>query len=273
MEYCSQGDLLTYLHTRLQLIESEAFVLFRQLIEAIETAHNQGYVHRDIKLENLLLCEDGTLKIADWGLACKWTKDSKLQGSLFHYFSFDTPDLQFIQTDFPGSIYYASPEVILREPYLGPEIDVWSIGVTLFALVGGCLPFCGEEQKEIMRYIISAPIKLHPAFSYQLKDLLRRLLDRDSNTRLTIEQIKSHPWYQGFQNSLAGDEALLETIQQQTTPGIPASTPTPTPAPVPAPTSTSTPVVVKHPRSKRLSNTRRGMTRRLWKLFSLFRSS
>eukprot|EP01102_Stenamoeba_stenopodia_P015787 TRINITY_DN5437_c0_g1_i1.p1 TRINITY_DN5437_c0_g1~~TRINITY_DN5437_c0_g1_i1.p1 ORF type:complete len:402 (+),score=91.77 TRINITY_DN5437_c0_g1_i1:26-1207(+) len=180
LEYCHGGDLLAYMHKKKQLLEGEAFALFRQLVSAIELAHLSGYVHRDIKLENLLLCEDGTLKVGDWGFACQWDKDDRLN-------------------DFPGSLYYASPEIVKGDPYFGPESDVWSMGVTLFALVSGCIPFYAPEPEQIMQKIVQAPIPLHPSFSKKLKDLLLHMLDRDPCTRYTIEDIKRHPWYQACQ--------------------------------------------------------------------------
>jgi len=189
LEYCHGGDLLAYMHNKKQLLEGEAFLLFRQLISAIELAHLCGFVHRDIKLENLLLCEDGTLKVGDWGFACPWDKKSCLQ-------------------DFPGSLYYASPEIVKGDPYFGPESDVWSMGVTLFALVSGCIPFYAPEPEIIMQKIVMAPVPMHPLFSKKLKDLLYHMLDRDPTTRYTIEDIKNHPWYQNYATAMQTEHVV-----------------------------------------------------------------
>ncbi|CAM9547244.1 unnamed protein product [Rangifer tarandus platyrhynchus] len=110
MEYLSGGDLFTYLEVQGCLTEGEARGAFRQLVSALQHCHQQGVVHRDVKLSNLLLDANNNIKISDFGLSNQWHPGEKL----------DT---------FCGSPAFTAPELFLRLPYTGPEVDVWSLGV------------------------------------------------------------------------------------------------------------------------------------------------
>jgi serine/threonine protein kinase len=174
MEFCPRGDVLNYVQEKEKLSEQEATTFFRQLVYGMDHAHKQGYLHRDIKLENLMIAQDGSLKIGDWGFARNWSSDS------------------LIKNEFPGSLHYASPEIVLAKPYTGPEVDVWSMGVTLYALASGCMPFFGHTDEHIVEKIKSSIFPTPPSFSKDLRDLLSHMLDENPITRYTIEQIKSH---------------------------------------------------------------------------------
>eukprot|EP01102_Stenamoeba_stenopodia_P019843 TRINITY_DN757_c0_g3_i1.p1 TRINITY_DN757_c0_g3~~TRINITY_DN757_c0_g3_i1.p1 ORF type:complete len:494 (-),score=143.03 TRINITY_DN757_c0_g3_i1:281-1666(-) len=176
LEYCSKGDLLTHVQSKERLSESEALVLFRHLVNGMDYAHKKNVIHRDIKLENLLLAQDGSLKIADWGFARSWSPDSLIKG------------------EYPGSLHYASPEIVTATPYSGPEVDIWSMGVTLYGICSGCLPFFGNNDEIIVDRIKTSTFPLFHTFSKDLKDLLTHMLDYNSTKRFTIEQIKNHPW-------------------------------------------------------------------------------
>eukprot|EP01102_Stenamoeba_stenopodia_P020710 TRINITY_DN817_c0_g1_i1.p1 TRINITY_DN817_c0_g1~~TRINITY_DN817_c0_g1_i1.p1 ORF type:complete len:411 (-),score=97.01 TRINITY_DN817_c0_g1_i1:103-1239(-) len=175
MEYCPKGDLLHHAQTKLRFAEDEALHFFRQMVDALEHTHAKGYIHRDVKLENMFLAADGTLKLGDWGFARPWSST------------------ELITNEFPGSIHYVAPEILKCTPYYGPEVDVWSLGVCLFAMVSGAMPFAGSLDR-IIESITNAKWPRLKLFSRELIDLLQHLLDPNPDTRYKVSEIKNHPW-------------------------------------------------------------------------------
>lgn len=121
MEYCPQGELFDRIVSKNRLEEPEACFYFYQLVEGLSYLHDLKIAHRDLKPENILLSTGGQVKLIDFGLSAS---DETL--------SFDTPC---------GSPCYAPPEMIRKLPYLGSRTDVWSLGVTLFAMLTGRVRF------------------------------------------------------------------------------------------------------------------------------------
>ncbi|KAF5888651.1 NUAK family SNF1-like kinase 2, partial [Clarias magur] len=133
MEYASKGDLFDYISGR-RVSEREARHIFRQIVSAVHYCHRNGIVHRDLKLENILLDANGDVKIADFGLSNLYRRD------------------EYLQT-YCGSPLYASPEIVNGRPYKGPEVDSWSLGVLLYALVHEAMPFDGHDYRTLVRQI------------------------------------------------------------------------------------------------------------------------
>ena len=173
MELAEGGDLLDFINLHRKLNESVARKLFRDLIEGISISHRQGIVHRDLKCENLLLDKNNCLKIADFGFARSY-------------------DGRHLQT-YCGSFAYAAPEIILAEPYDGVMSDVWSIGVILYAMVCGRLPFRDTNVKTLMSQI-SCGIHFPEGISEPCKDLIRKILVFSPKERLPSWKITEHPW-------------------------------------------------------------------------------
>ena len=176
MEYVSGGELFDYIVHKVRLRESESRRLFQQIISGIEFCHSHMVCHRDLKPENLLLDKNLQIKIADFGLSNRmW-------------------DGEFLKTSC-GSPNYASPEVVSGKFYAGPETDVWSAGVCLYALLCGSLPFDDENVPNLFRKIKHGNFTLPGHISADAKDLIVQMLVVDPTKRLTIPLIRKHRWF------------------------------------------------------------------------------
>lgn len=175
MEYM-EGELFDYIVDRGRLEEGEARKFFQQIIGGVEYCHKHMVVHRDLKPENLLLDREDNVKIADFGLSNIMSDGSFLKSSV-------------------GSPNYAAPEVISGQLYVGPEVDIWSCGVILFALLCGKLPFDEEQISVLFRQIRNANYKIPRFVSRGARDLIKKILVVDPMKRATIADIRKHPWF------------------------------------------------------------------------------
>ena len=178
MEYCEGGELFNYIVKKRHLNEEEASFFFYQLINGLEYIHSLGIVHRDLKPENLLLTKTNLLKIIDFGL------------SNYHDINSD-----FLLSTPCGSPCYASPEMVSGLRYDGYKIDIWSCGVILFAMLCGYLPFENKDNDILFQKILKCKVNLPDYLSDDSKDLILKILVKDPDKRLSIEQIKNHPFY------------------------------------------------------------------------------
>jgi len=176
-EYVSGGELFDYIVSKGRLTADEARHFFHQIVSGVEYCHFQKIVHRDLKPENLLLDSDQNIKIADFGLS-----------NLMR-------DGDFLRTSC-GSPNYAAPEVISGHLYAGPEVDVWSCGVILYALLCGSLPFDDESIPNLFKKIKSGMYSLPSHLSQLARNLIPRMLEVDPMKRITIPEIRLHPWFQ-----------------------------------------------------------------------------
>ncbi|DAZ93149.1 TPA: hypothetical protein N0F65_006348 [Lagenidium giganteum] len=177
LEYVAGGELFDYIVSKGRLSPEEARHFFQQIISGVEYCHFHRIVHRDLKPENLLLDADNNVKIADFGL------------------SNIMEDGDFLRTSC-GSPNYAAPEVISGRLYAGPEVDVWSCGVILYALLCGSLPFDDESIPNLFKKIRGGMYSLPSHLSELARDLIPRMLVVDPMKRITIPEIRQHPWFQ-----------------------------------------------------------------------------
>ena len=178
-----QSVLLDYILTKSKLSEEESLKYFHQLINALFYLHSQNIAHRDIKIDNMLLDRNRDLKLVDFGLSTKYPDDNLL----------DQPC---------GTVVYAAPEVLQGREYHGMLADVWSSGIVLYGMLSGYLPF-GEQDDEINRLnIIAGKINYPNYFGASVKDLLMHMLDLDPMTRYTLQEVRSHPWFNSIDYKL-----------------------------------------------------------------------
>ncbi|XP_076910715.1 CBL-interacting protein kinase 2-like [Bidens hawaiensis] len=178
LEYVKGGELFDKV-AKGKLKEDAARKYFQQLISAISYCHNQGVYHQDLKLENLLLDDEGNLKVSDFGLSA--LIDTKRRDGLLHT-SCGTPA-------------YVVPEVIRHKGYDGAKADVWSCGVVLFVLLAGFLPFHDSNVMEMYRKIARSEFKYPNWFPSEARKLVPKMLDPNPKTRISVLKIMENSWF------------------------------------------------------------------------------
>ncbi|XP_060747085.1 serine/threonine-protein kinase MARK2 isoform X7 [Tachysurus vachellii] len=192
MEYASGGEVFDYLVAHGRMKEKEARAKFRQIVSAVQYCHQKCIVHRDLKAENLLLDADMNIKIADFGFSNEFTLGNKL----------DT---------FCGSPPYAAPELFQGKKYDGPEVDVWSLGVILYTLVSGSLPFDGQNLKELRERVLRGKYRIPFYMSTDCENLLKKFLILNPTKRGSLEQIMKDRWM----NVGHEEEELMPYVEPQ----------------------------------------------------------
>ncbi|XP_072399117.1 serine/threonine-protein kinase MARK2-like isoform X9 [Diabrotica undecimpunctata] len=185
MEYASGGEVFDYLVLHGRMKEKEARAKFRQIVSAVQYCHQKRIIHRDLKAENLLLDSEMNIKIADFGFSNEFTPGNKL----------DT---------FCGSPPYAAPELFQGKKYDGPEVDVWSLGVILYTLVSGSLPFDGSTLRELRERVLRGKYRIPFYMSTDCENLLKKFLVLNPAKRASLETIMKDKWmnqgYVGYEN-------------------------------------------------------------------------
>ncbi|PVV05067.1 hypothetical protein BB560_000416 [Smittium megazygosporum] len=220
LEYASGGELFDHILAHNYLNEKDARRIFAQLISSVSYLHNNGVVHRDLKLENLLLDYDKNVKITDFGFAN----------------FFDSKYGQFMMTSC-GSPCYAAPELIFGDGmYAGTAVDIWSCGVILYAMLAGYLPYDddpenpnGNNINRLYQYIISSDLTFPDRISPSAQSLLNIILVANPKKRATIEDIINHEWLSPFSHLLRfpiskpsskNDQILSSYLKSSDPPGI-----------------------------------------------------
>jgi len=180
------GDLVTLLeHKRTALLEDEARDIFKQTIHIVDFLHTNDIVHRDLKLDNLMIAWDSP------------TKKNKVAHVKLSDFDFADYETEGTSLHIPcGSPTYSAPELTELHPiYDGKKTDVWSIGVLLYVLVCGKFPWYDPDMMILFQKIKWDPLILPSHLSPDLKDLLSKLLDKDPYHRIRIPNIRNHAWF------------------------------------------------------------------------------
>jgi serine/threonine protein kinase len=184
LEFVGGGELFDKIANEGKLPEDKARFYFRQLVEGLEHCHSNGICHRDLKPENLLLDTDGNLKISDFGFSTLNIGDADGDGG---------QRAELLHTTC-GTPNYVAPEVLGKDGYDGKKADVWSIGVILYVLLAGYLPFDENTMAALFSKIKSADYEFPDWFSPEARDLISTILVPDPHKRPRISELKSHPW-------------------------------------------------------------------------------
>ncbi|KAI5194041.1 kinase-like protein [Aureobasidium subglaciale] len=216
LEYASGGELFDYILNHRYLKDNAARRLFAQLVSGVGYLHKKGIVHRDLKLENLLLDRNRNIIITDFGFANTFNPDDEL-GEDIEY-NLNNKDFvskmglehvqptghrrgDLMQTSC-GSPCYAAPELVVSDSlYTGRKVDVWSCGVILYAMLAGYLPFDddpanpeGDNINLLYKYIVSTPLTFPEYVTPHARDLLRRILVPDPRKRADLFEVARHSW-------------------------------------------------------------------------------
>ena len=192
MEYIPNGDLRGLVKDTKKLDEMTARRYFVQIVCVLDyLPRDLHVVHRDLKAENLLLDRNNNIRLIDFGLS--------------NAFSEQSPCLKTAC----GSCPYIAPEMIKEQKYTA-NVDVWSVGVLLYMLVVGKFPFEGEDVGTMMQRIVYSNPFFPPFVSPPLVDLLKKMLCKDPQRRITLDDIKRHPWFSALEYSM-----LMQWMEQQ----------------------------------------------------------
>ncbi|XP_048350379.1 LOW QUALITY PROTEIN: serine/threonine-protein kinase SIK1 [Sphaerodactylus townsendi] len=192
-EFAKNGEMFDHLTSHGHLSESEARKKFWQILSAVDYCHSHHIVHRDLKTENLLLDANMNIKLADFGFGNFYKSGEPL-------------------STWCGSPPYAAPEVFEGKEYEGPHLDIWSLGVVLYVLVCGSLPFDGPNLPTLRQRVLEGRFRIPYFMSQDCETLIRRMLVVDPTKRITIAQIKQHKWMQA-DPSLQQQQSLLFSMQ------------------------------------------------------------
>lgn len=176
LEYCNGGELFDRLSNEGCLPSDVILDYFQQLVYALSFCHRRGICHRDLKLENVLVAPHNRLKIADFGMASLTFPGSFLRTSC-------------------GSPQYCAPEVILGESYDGTMADIWSLGIILYAMTTGGLPFDDDNLQRLVMKIQAGAFYMPPEVPHEIADLISKMLIPDPSARMTLSEIKQSDWF------------------------------------------------------------------------------
>ncbi|PTB76631.1 protein kinase [Trichoderma longibrachiatum ATCC 18648] len=174
-EYVNGGQMLDYIISHGKLKEKQARKFSRQIASALDYCHRNSIVHRDLKIENILISKTGDIKIIDFGLSNLFSPRGHLK-------------------TFCGSLYFAAPELLQARAYTGPEVDVWSFGIVLYVLVCGKVPFDDQSMPALHAKIKKGLVDYPSWLSTECKHLMSRMLVTDPKQRATMQEVMNHPW-------------------------------------------------------------------------------
>ncbi|KAI0477815.1 hypothetical protein GGR56DRAFT_665622 [Xylariaceae sp. FL0804] len=174
-EYVNGGQMLDYIISHGKLKEKQARKFSRQIASALDYCHRNSIVHRDLKIENILISKTGDIKIIDFGLSNLFAPRGHLK-------------------TFCGSLYFAAPELLQARVYTGPEVDIWSFGIVLYVLVCGKVPFDDQSMPALHAKIKKGQVDYPNWLSADCKALLGRMLVTDPKQRASMYEVMNHPW-------------------------------------------------------------------------------
>ncbi|OIV95291.1 hypothetical protein TanjilG_07447 [Lupinus angustifolius] len=196
LEYVTGGELFYKIASKGKLTETEGRKLFQQLIDGVSYCHNKGVFHRDLKLENVLVDDKGNIKITDFGLSA--LPQHLREDGLLHTTC--------------GSPNYVAPEILANKGYDGATSDAWSCGVILYVILTGYLPFDDRNIAVLYQKIFKGDVQIPKWLSLGAQNMIKRVLDPNPKTRITMAEIKEDPWFKEDYNPANPEEDEEEDI-------------------------------------------------------------
>ncbi|XVF62351.1 hypothetical protein PTKIN_Ptkin09bG0000600 [Pterospermum kingtungense] len=191
LEYATGGELFDRIASKGKLSEAEGRKFFQQLIDGVSYCHNKGVFHRDLKLENILIDAKGNIKISDFGLSA--LPQHIREDGLLHTTC--------------GSPNYVAPEILANRGYDGATSDIWSCGVILYVILTGYLPFDDRNLAVLYQKIFKGDTQIPKWLSSGARNMIRRILDPNPDTRITMVGIKDDEWFkQDYTPAVPDDE-------------------------------------------------------------------
>lgn len=179
LELCPNGTLFDLIVSKKKIPEDEAKYIFKQIVVTLKYIHSQNVIHRDIKPENILIDENLNIKFIDFGFSAYYDPDN-LSKTNCH-----TPN-------------YASPQLLSGLPYDGQKSDIWSLGILLYVMLNGKIPWTSTNQKQLIDEIRNANVFLPFSMSEEARDLLSQIIAKEADQRISIDDILNHPWLQNI---------------------------------------------------------------------------
>ncbi|KAJ5738644.1 hypothetical protein N7493_001799 [Penicillium malachiteum] len=246
MEYASGGELFDYILNNRYLKDNSARRLFAQLVSGVGYLHKKGIVHRDLKLENLLLDRNRNIIITDFGFANSFNPIDQLEEEIEYNLTnkeyvkrkrLDKPGPDglrrgdLMQTSC-GSPCYAAPELVVSDSlYTGRKVDVWSCGVILYAMLAGYLPFDddpanpdGDNINLLYKYIVTTPLTFPEYVTPHARDLLRRILVPDPRKRADLFEVARHSWLSEYSHVVSHITSSTTNVADIANSTVPAET-------------------------------------------------
>ncbi|XP_033113954.1 serine/threonine-protein kinase NIM1-like [Anneissia japonica] len=178
MEYAAGGELFTKISNEGKLSEQESRPLYAQVVAAVAHIHSKNIIHRDLKAENVFYAANGLAKVGDFG------------------FSTVSKENETLNT-FCGSPPYAAPELFKDEHYIGVTVDIWAMGIMLYFMVVGVMPFRADTVAKLKKCILDGNFTIPPFVSKDCQSLISGILKSEPSERLTIREMMTHPWLKG----------------------------------------------------------------------------
>ncbi|KAL3468213.1 hypothetical protein BJX64DRAFT_273702 [Aspergillus heterothallicus] len=247
MEYASGGELFDHILRNKYLKDNAARRLFAQLVSGVGYLHKKGIVHRDLKLENLLLDRNRNIIITDFGFANTFDANDELSEEI----EYNLTNKEFVkrmrldktnakgmrrgdlmQTSC-GSPCYAAPELVVSDSlYTGRKVDVWSCGVILYAMLAGYLPFDddpanpdGDNINLLYKYIVTTPLTFPEYVTPHARDLLRRILVPDPRKRADLFEVARHSWLSEYSDIVSHITSSTTKVADISTANVPREQP------------------------------------------------
>ncbi|OHT13568.1 CAMK family protein kinase [Tritrichomonas foetus] len=175
MDYCANGDLLTFLIQKGRLLPNLQKRLFFQIANAVNYLHSKNYAHRDLKLENIFIDSNCNAKLGDFGL------------------TIETNDNSLLST-FCGTMYYAAPEVLMLQKYDGKKSDIWSLGIVLYSMSTGTLPWSATTPNDVKEEVCKGEYLLPESIPRYVAQIIEGCLRVNPADRICIKDILNSPW-------------------------------------------------------------------------------